>query len=96
MDQHVNRQVSRLPSSFPVGTTYVVEGRSGKEGMLRVFSRYVVLPSGRRINVAPDLDAEGSVRPASRRGAGADAGKRRNGRTVKKFSATGTTPRHRR
>lgn len=37
-----------LPKRFPVGTTYVVEGRrSDGSGGLRVISRYVVLPSGR-------------------------------------------------
>ena len=48
------RQPSRLPKHFPIGTTYVVEGRGGENGHLRVFSRYVVLPSGQRINVAGD------------------------------------------
>jgi hypothetical protein len=42
-----------LPHRFPVGATYVVEGYGGEEGHLRVISRYVVLPGGRRINVPP-------------------------------------------
>ena len=46
---------NRLPTRFPVGTTYVVEGSGGEHGELRVFSRYVVLPGGRRINLADDL-----------------------------------------
>jgi hypothetical protein len=50
-----------LPRRFPVGAKYVVEGRSGDAGGLRVIARYIVLPSGRRINVPPDLPL-----PASR------------------------------
>src|ERR1700749_1570347 len=40
---------SNLPKKFPIGTTYVVEGRGGEAGELQVYSRYVVLPGGRRI-----------------------------------------------
>ncbi len=43
-----------LPKRFPVGTTYVLEGRGGEHGDLRVFSRYVVLPGGQRINLGGD------------------------------------------
>jgi hypothetical protein len=53
-----------LPKRFPVGSTYVIEGHGGEEGQLRVFSRYVVLPSGRRINLAGDF---GAVGPADSR-----------------------------
>jgi hypothetical protein len=55
MNLLARRQPSRLPKRFPVGTTYVVEGRTGQNGGFRVFSRYVVLPSGARINVAGDF-----------------------------------------
>jgi hypothetical protein len=51
----VDRQSSVLPKRFPVGARYVVEGRGGEDGRLRVFSRYVVLPGGQRINVPSDL-----------------------------------------
>ncbi|HEX5213366.1 MAG TPA: hypothetical protein VFW22_16695 [Pseudolabrys sp.] len=37
---------SRLPSRFPVGTKFVIEGRSGGEGQLQVFSRYLEFPDG--------------------------------------------------
>ena len=40
-----------LPRRFPVGAKYVVEGYGGEEGSLRIIARYIVLPSGRRINV---------------------------------------------
>jgi hypothetical protein len=49
-----SNKTSRLPKRFPVGTTYVVEGRGGEDGNLRVFSRYVVLPDGQRINLPAD------------------------------------------
>ena len=64
-----SRNASRLPKRFPVGTTYVVEGRGGEDGHLRVFSRYVVLPGGQRINLGGDFGG-----PAARRARGAFAG----------------------
>jgi hypothetical protein len=51
----IDRQSSPLPKRFPVGARYVVEGRGGEDGHLRVVSRYVVLPGGQRINVPSDL-----------------------------------------
>jgi hypothetical protein len=59
MNLPVNGLPKRLPHRFPVGATYVVEGYGGEDGDLRVISRYVVLPGGRRINVP------GAVRPPS-------------------------------
>jgi hypothetical protein len=44
------RQLRTLPKSFPVGTVYVVEGRSGQSGRLRVSSRYLIIPGGGRID----------------------------------------------
>ena len=55
MHLSASHKPNRLPKRFPIGTTYVVEGRGGDEGHLRVFSRYVVLPGGRRINLADDF-----------------------------------------
>jgi hypothetical protein len=49
-----DRQSSPLPKRFPIGARYVVEGRGGEDGHLRVISRYVVLPGGQRINVPSD------------------------------------------
>jgi hypothetical protein len=57
-----NHQSARLPKRFPVGTTYVIEGRGGGEGHLRVFSRYVVLPDGRRIDLSGDFGGPASTR----------------------------------
>ncbi len=55
MHLSASRKSNRLPKRFPVGTTYVVEGRGGEHGDLRVFSRYVVLPGGQRINLTEDF-----------------------------------------
>jgi len=40
---------SRLPSRFPVGTRYVIEGRGG-----HVHLRYLEFPDGRQINLPAD------------------------------------------
>jgi hypothetical protein len=61
-------QLNRLPKRFPVGAAYVIEGLGGEDGKLRVISRYVLLPSGRRINVPATPDAAAaSSRAAGRR-----------------------------
>jgi len=49
-----NSWQKHLPERLPIGATYVVEGRGGAEGNFRTIARYVVLPSGRRINVPAD------------------------------------------
>ena len=35
-----------LPSRFPVGTKFVIEGRRGGEGKMQVFSRFIEFPDG--------------------------------------------------
>ena len=40
----------RLPSRFPVGTRYVVEGRGG-----RIRLRYLEFPDGRKVDLPADL-----------------------------------------
>jgi len=37
---------NRLPSRFPVGTKFVIEGRRGGEGQMQVFSRHLEFPDG--------------------------------------------------
>ena len=54
MRSPVDSQSNVLPERFPVGARYVVEGRGGEDGHLRVVSRYVVLPGGQRTNVPSD------------------------------------------
>lgn len=41
----------RLPQRVPTGTTYVVEGRAGRDGQFRVSARFLVYPDGRRVDV---------------------------------------------
>ena len=43
-----------LPSRFPVGTRYVVEGRGGGRGPLRIHLRYLEFPDGRHIELPVD------------------------------------------
>jgi len=55
----------RLPSRFPVGTRYIVEGEPAKGGKLRIVSRYLVMPSGMRydlMNTAEPMRAPATVR----------------------------------
>jgi hypothetical protein len=61
MNLPANQSFRRLPKRFPVGARYVVEGRSDAHDALRVLSRYVLLPDGRRIDVPVDS------RPAAKR-----------------------------
>lgn len=92
---------NRLPKSFPVGAVYVVEGRGGDHGRLSVSARYVIMPSGKRINVpakAPERAAS-SVRPDLRLVSSARPASRPKGfsRRAKKFVvAAGTTAQARR
>jgi hypothetical protein len=45
----MSSHVGRLPSRFPVGTRYVIEGR------LRVHARYIEFPDGRHVDLPVDL-----------------------------------------
>jgi hypothetical protein len=56
--------VDRLPSRFPVGTRYVIEGRAGGEGPLRIHLRYLEFPDGRQV----ELPSDSAERTRSRRG----------------------------
>jgi hypothetical protein len=47
----------RLPSRFPVGTRYVIEGRGGDQGRLRIHLRYLEFPDGRHVDLPVDLAA---------------------------------------
>ncbi len=98
-----NQNASRLPKRFPVGTTYVVEGRGrgrgGGDGELRVFSRYVVLPGGQRINLDSDFGGPASPRARghSRKRSQSqpqNREKRRPSRAKKNIAGAGTTRRH--
>jgi hypothetical protein len=99
------RKLRRLPKSFPIGTTYVVEGHviegRGDEagGQLQVFSRYVVLPSGQRINIGSNLGSAAVARggPGGRnQGTGRGQPKRRLAAAKKMMAGGGTSLRERR
>lgn len=51
-----------LPSRFPVGTKYVVEGDDGPGGRLRIVARYLIYPDGTRVDLKTGTD-----RPVRRR-----------------------------
>ena len=38
--------LDRLPSRFPVGTKFVIEGKRGGEGQVQIVSRYLEFPDG--------------------------------------------------
>jgi hypothetical protein len=46
MEDVMAYSASRLPSRFPVGTKFVIEGRRAGEGQVQVFSRYLEFPDG--------------------------------------------------
>ena len=54
-------EVVRLPSRFPVGTRYVIEGREG-----RICLRYLEFPDGRKIDLPADLAARTKSRMNAR------------------------------
>ncbi len=80
-----NRLSSPLPKRFPVGASYVVEGQGGEDGRLRVISRYVVLPGGRRINVPADLGPQAAMGPQIGRDRRGRSGIRPTGSRAKKI-----------
>jgi hypothetical protein len=99
MPLSLRHKLSRLPKRFPVGTTFVVEGRAiaadGKnDENLRVFSRFVVLPGGRRIDLGSDATALTRRRARSRNRQ--RAASRAAGGAKKIVSERGTTLRQRR
>jgi hypothetical protein len=60
--------VHRLPSRFPLGTRYVIEGETNTQGEFEVTSRYVVLPNGTKLHLRVDqTDFEGLRRVRVRR-----------------------------
>ena len=100
MPLSLRHKLSRLPKRFPVGATFVVEGRAiagddKNNEDLRVFSRFVVLPGGRRIDLGGDATAlTRSRRPRSRNRQ--TAASRASGGAKKIVSERGTTLRQHR
>lgn len=46
MSRTTMRKPKTLPSRFPVGTKFVIEGRRAGEGEVQVFKRYIEFPDG--------------------------------------------------
>lgn len=42
---------SRLPSRFPVGTKFVIEGRPAKSGKPQIFNRFIEFPDGTKLRL---------------------------------------------
>lgn len=61
-----------LPSRFPVGTKFVIEGRPRGEGQVQVYSRYLEFPDGTRIRLP--------LRPGKRKSALETSSRRRTTR----------------
>ena len=63
-------RTNRLPSRFPVGTKFVIEGKRGRKGQVQVYSRYLEFPDGtflRLPNRAADPVSAAGRRRRSRR-----------------------------
>ena len=60
-------RVDRLPSRFPVGTRYVIEGRRGGDGDLRISLRYLEFPDGKRVRLPADMSERMRARRRERR-----------------------------
>ena len=59
----MGQQASHLPSRFPVGTRYVIEGRGGLISL-----RYLEFPDGRKVDLPSDLAGRTRSRARSRTG----------------------------
>jgi hypothetical protein len=54
-----------LPARLPAGTRYVIEGRPGKAGKMRIVSRQLILPNGKLFDLKRERFDE--ARPPVRR-----------------------------
>jgi hypothetical protein len=57
---------SRLPTRFPVGTKFVIEGRPVQSGKPQVFSRFIEFPDGTKLTL-PKRTLPQKSAPAGRR-----------------------------
>jgi hypothetical protein len=55
-----------LPARLPAGTRYVIEGRPGKAGKMRIVSRQLILPNGKLFDLKRER-FDGATRPARRK-----------------------------
>jgi hypothetical protein len=66
--------LSRLPSRFPVGTKFVIEGRRSREGQVQI-SRHLEFPDGTLL----PLPARPAARRPAKRKTGTSGRSRRTG-----------------
>jgi hypothetical protein len=45
------RKAKGLPSRFPVGTKFVIEGRPAGDGEVQIFKRHIEFPDGRYLQL---------------------------------------------
>ncbi len=64
MGSRLSTSVRRLPSRFPIGTRYVIEGHGGAEGV-RISLRRLEFPDGRKVDL-PVEQAERALPPSRR------------------------------
>ena len=57
---------NRLPSRFPVGTKFVVEGQPAKSGKPQIFNRFIEFPDGTKLRL-PKRTLPQKSAPAGRR-----------------------------
>ena len=48
-------QAARIPKRVPVGTKYVIEGKSQGAGQVHIFSRILLFPDGRCFELPADM-----------------------------------------
>ena len=77
-------QAARIPKRVPVGTKYVIEGKRRAEGEVHVFSRYLIFPNGRRVELPSDVPP--LAMPRRRR-----AASRQNGTERSKLASISTS-----
>jgi hypothetical protein len=95
MPLSLRHKFNRLPKRFPVGTTFVIEGRTVTgddvtDQQLQVFSRFVVLPGGRRIDLGPVSGGSSRTRRTRSRTQQTPQ-RRRSSRSKKIVTGGGTT-----
>ncbi len=61
MSRTTTRTAKALPSRFPVGTKFVIEGRRAGEGEVQVFKRFIEFPDGTLVRLPPRPDKRRAV-----------------------------------
>jgi hypothetical protein len=56
MSRHTMRKRKTLPSRFPIGTKFVIEGKRAGEGEVQIFKRYIEFPDGTLVRLPKHPD----------------------------------------